>query len=153
MTLQEANRISTLLGVPVTEVIRQAGIDVAEDVSGVKLTGFVDAQSCINVLPGKHKVLNAPVDVPHGGYALQVRAPSAYCDGWMLFVSDGEHLPELLVDRICVANVKGGRRVIGTLRRGYEPDTYNVLPFIPSAPPLENLAVESATTVLWMRPQ
>lgn len=152
MTLQEANQISSLLGVPVTEVIRQAGIDVSQDIKGVRLSGYIDALSCVNDLPKPHKPFNAPVDVPADGYAIQVRAPSAFNDGWFLIVSGGEHLPELLVDRLCVVALKGGKQVVGTLRRGYEPDTYNVLPLMPSAPTLENVEVVGAATVLWMRP-
>lgn len=155
MTLEEANQIANLLGVQVTEILRQAGVPVSEDVQGVRLIGTVDSRSVVKPLAGAVKRIHAPADVPIEGYALQVRAANVVGDGWLLFVSGDKSPPELMLDRLCVATLKGGTRIVGSLRRGYDADLFNLLPFLDmtGTNTLENQAVESASSILWTRPQ
>jgi len=156
MTLKEANTIAVLLGLPVTEVIRQAGIDVAQDVQGVRLTGYVDGKSSIKNIPANQvRAIVGPPDVPHDGFALQIRAASNFYDGWMVYVGPQSDMPWLCLDRICVVALPGGQRVLGTLRRGYEEDTYNIVPLLDPTglTVLDNQKVEGVSPVLWMRPQ
>lgn len=154
MTLKEANHIATLLGVSVTEVIRQAGIAVAEDVQGVKLLGTVDAKSMVQKLKDSAvKLVSAPSDVPHDGFVLQVRAAQSREDGWLLIVGAAVGEPDVMVDRLCVVTLKDSKRVVGVLRRGYEPETFNVVPYIDHQAVMEDQAVEAASPVLWIRPQ
>lgn len=155
MTLEEANQIAHLLGVQVTEILRQAGVPVSDDVQGVKLVGTVDSKSVVKTLTGSVKRIHAPADVPIEGHALQVRAANTFHDGWVLFVSGDKTEPELTLDRLCVVYLANGGRVVGVLRRGYEAECYNVIPFLDmtGTGTLENQSVETAATVLWMRPQ
>lgn len=51
MTNAEAHQISTILGVPITEVLRQAGIEVIDDVRRVKVTGYIDEGSVVTLFP------------------------------------------------------------------------------------------------------
>lgn len=154
MTLGEANQIATLLGVSVTEVIRQAGIAVADDVQGVKLLGTVDAKSTVKpVSAGNVKLLTAPVDVPHDGHVLQIRSPQSLMDGWLLYVGAKAEEPELMVDRMCVIDLPEKKRVAGVLRRGYEPDTFTILPLLHPEAAMEDQTVDTASPILWIRPQ
>ena len=66
MTLEEANKIASLLGVQVTEVLRQAGVPVSDDVRGVALVGYVDANSTVKSLNSSKRIVGPP-DVPHDG--------------------------------------------------------------------------------------
>lgn len=153
MTLEEANKIASLLGVQVTEVLRQAGVPVSDDVRGVALVGYVDANSTVKSLNSSKRIVGPP-DVPHDGSALQVRAPSTFHDGWLLFVG-GDNPPEAFQDMVCVITLTGGKRIAGTLRRGYESGTYNVIPLMDMTGKgtMEDQTVESVAPVLWMRPQ
>ena len=156
MTLQEANNISVLLGLPVTEVIRQAGIAVEQDVQGVKLVGFVDAKSNIKAFPSSQsRRIPAPPDVPSDGVALQIRAANNLYDGWMVFVGPANDMPYLCLDRICVVTLPGNQRLLGTLRRGYEQDHFNVVPLLDTTGfgVLDDQMVDAVSPVLWMRPQ
>jgi hypothetical protein len=156
MTLGEANSIAELLGLPVTEVIRQAGIAVADDVKGVRLFGYVDAKSAVKNLPaGTARRVAAPADVPHDGLALQIRAANHFYDGWMVFVGPENDTPALFMDRICVITLANNQKVFGTLRRGYEEGHYNVLPLLDTTGQntLDDQEVDSVFPVLWMRPQ
>jgi lambda repressor-like predicted transcriptional regulator len=155
MTLEEANQIANLLGVQVTEILRQAGVPVSDDVQGVRLVGTVDARSVVKALTGGAKRIHAPADVPIEGYALQIRAANTFHDGWVLFVSGDKTAPELMLDRVGVIYLANGDRIVGVMRRGYESDSYNVMPLLDmtGTGTLENQSVEAVATVLWMRPQ
>lgn len=155
MTLEEANQIAGLLGVQVTEILRQAGVPVSEDVKGVRMIGTVDAKSAIKALPDSQKRIHAPADVPLDGFALQIRAANTFHDGWVVFCSGDKMSPDMALDRLAVIYMADGKRLVGTLRRGYEEGAYNVLPLLDATGGgvLENQAVEAAATVLWMRPQ
>lgn len=153
MTLAEANQIAGLLGVSVTEVIRQAGIAVADDVQGIRLIGMVDAASEVRKLKDSQvKMVAAPPDVPHDGFALQIRAASAMQDGWLVLCGAAVEHPALMLERACVITLESGKQVAGVLRRGYEPDAYNIVPLL-AGPTTEDQAVGAVSPILWIRPQ
>lgn len=152
MTPQEANQISGLLTLPVTEVLRQAGIPVSEDARDVPVKAFVDARSTLQMVTAKNaRRVTAPHDVPGAGMALQVRAPEHSTDGWILFAGAPDPRPESMIDRLCVLKIAGDGHVLGTLKRGYDDSRYNVAPYT-SAAMIENVEVDSAAPVLWIRP-
>lgn len=152
MTNEEAARISSVLSIPVTEVLRNAGVQVSEDVHSLRMTGTVD---CDGVVHDAEKSLriNAPVDVPSDGYVLQVRCPQGLHDGWLLLCGAHELQPDAAVDRMCVVHLASGERVVGTMKRGYESETFNVVSTLPQAMLRENQAVVHANPVLWIRPR
>ncbi len=155
MTLEEANQIAGLLGVQVTEILRQAGVPVSDDVKGVRLLGTVDAKSTVKSLVESTKRIHAPADVPLEGFALQIRAANTFHDGWVLFVSGDKTPADTALDRLAVIYLANGSRIVGAVRRGYDDGAYNVLPLLDptGSGALENQHVEAVATVLWMRPQ
>lgn len=152
MTSEEASRISVALSIPVTEVLRHAGVSVTEDVHSVRMTGYVD---CDGIVQDSAKMprINAPVDVPSDGYVLQVRCPQGMHDGWLLLCAASVLAADAAIDRLCVVHLMNGERVVGTLKRGYEGSTYNIVSTIPSPAVRENQAVSHANPVLWIRPR
>lgn len=151
MTNEEAARIAAALSIPVTEVLRRAGVAVSEDVHSVRMTGHVD---CDGVVHDSAQVsrLTVPADVPSDGFALQIRCPQALYDGWLLLC--GAHVlpPDAAIARMCVVHLESGERVIGNLKRGYEGSTYNVISVIPQITVRENQVVKHCNPVLWLRP-
>ena len=152
MTTAEANKIATILGVQVTEVLRQAGVPVSQDAHMVVLSGTIDARGKVKDLKNSTRQM-APHDVPTDGLALQVRCPSSASDGWVIFCSSAKSPPELSLERFCVVHLTSGSSVVGTLRKGYEKDTYNVFTSLPSESSLENVSVSNVSAVLWIRPR
>lgn len=154
MTLAEANQIAVLLGVSVTEVIRQAGIAVADDVKGIRLLGTVDSESNVKTLKDSAiKMVSAPPDVPADGFALQIRAPQSLQDGWLIMAGAMTDLMDLMLDRPCVVTLADKRRIVGILRRGYEPDAFNIIPMLAPEKAIEDQAVTAVSPILWIRPQ
>ena len=75
MTADEANRISGLLTIPVTEVLAQAGVQIEEDARSMSIRASIDGHSVLHPITAKAaRRVSAPRDVPAGGLALQVRA-------------------------------------------------------------------------------
>ena len=152
MTTAEANQIALILGISVTEVLRQAGVPVSEDAHSVALVGTIDVNGKVKKLAGKVRH-QTPPDVPTDGIALQVRCSSSPADGWLLLAASATVSPEVALERLCVVNLKGGDVIVGTLRKGYDKDTYNVICTLPGSALHENMSVKNVSTVLWIRPR
>lgn len=153
MTMDEAKKIADVLLVPVTEVMRQAGIEVTDDVRRVPIAGYVAPGCLVNLLPkGTHDMVNAPADVPAGSFALQTRWVNAPSDGWLSFISGVQEQPAECLDRMVVCALKDGRMLRGILRRGYKSGLYNIV-LIPESSVLENQEVVWCARVMWIQPQ
>lgn len=152
MTADEANRISGLLTVPVTEVLAQAGIPIEEDARSFTIKAWVDAHSTLRSITARGaRRVTAPRDVPAAGMAVQIRSSELTTDGWVLFAGARNQAVESMIDRLCIAEVPGEGDVVGTLKRGYDDEKFNLVPFTPS-PTMSNVSVRAAYPVLWIRP-
>ena len=152
MQPSEAKVIAELLGLPITQVLREAGIEVTDDVQPVPIAGSVDSTGRITLMPvNTHERISAPADVPREGYALQMRAFGDAQDGWMLFVSDSSSAPDDHLDRLCAVSVKDGRAVVAFVRRGYRQGLHNLMLW-PSREPLHDQALASVSPILWLKP-
>ena len=128
MTNEEAHQISVILGVAITEVLRQAGIEVTDDVRRVKVTGWVDKASAVTLFPKRtHDKVVGPADCPEGTYALQVRNANSPKDGWMLFVSPAEEDPRAHLGQLCCVALTTGEHLIAFVNRGYRTGTFNLV--------------------------
>lgn len=152
MTTAEANKIANLLNVPVTEVLRQAGVPVTQDAHTAALTGLIDSASTIKKIDNKVRH-QTPPDVPTDGFVLQVRSASSPTDGWLVYCSPAIAHPAAALERFCVVTLADGETVIGTIRKGYEDSTYNIITTFPNQSVLENKKVTTVSTVLWIRPR
>lgn len=152
MTPQEAQSIATVLGVPVTEVLRQAGIDVTEDVRRVQITGYADEQGIVTLFPAKtYDHVSGPADCPSGTHGIQIRAPGLPQDGWLLFVAPVEHDPAQHIDHLCTAALDTGQQVISVIRRGYRSGTHNLVNY-PSMSIRPDCKLVWAAPILWIKP-
>lgn len=152
MTMPEAKAIADQILVPVTEVMRQAGIEVLDDVRKVPVAGYVGANSVVTMLPkGTHDMVIAPGDVPQGSFALQQRTPGNPVDGWLLFVAGQHQAPAELLDRLTVLATADGKMLLAMIRRGYKQKLYNLI-LMPDNEVLENRDVAWAARVLWIQP-
>ncbi len=53
MTPHEAHQISMILGVPILEVMRKAGIDITEDVRKVPIAAHMDSFGNVTAMPNE----------------------------------------------------------------------------------------------------
>jgi hypothetical protein len=152
MTADEANRISGLLTIPVTEVLAQAGVPIDADARQMPIKAHVDSRGVLTPITTKNpRKMAAPRDVPANGLAVQIRAPELSQDGWVMFAGAFDTRVAALIDRMCIVDVRGDGHRVGTLKRGYDEGRFNLVPFT-AGPAAENIEVKAAAPVLWIRP-
>jgi hypothetical protein len=152
ITNDEANTIAELLNLPVTEVLRNAGVEVQEDVRKIAITGYVDGDAHVHLLPkGSQDYINGPADVPRDAQCLQVRHLGAQFDGWNLFVASEQLPPLSVVDRAALICLHDGRLITGVIRRGYKAGTFNISS-LPYWRAMENQLINWASPILWLKP-
>lgn len=152
MTPHEAHQISVILGVPILEVMRRAGIDVTEDVRKAPVAAHVDSQGLVVIMPnGTHDMSTSPGDCPVGTYAVQVRSHSSVKDGWLLFVTPTQGEPSEHIDQLCICATKAGQQLMGVVRRGYRRDTQNLILW-PSNETTFDADLAWVSPVLWIKP-
>lgn len=152
MTMDEAQKIAGVLLVPVTEVMRQAGIEVLDDVRKAPIAGYLNNTGAVTLLPkGTHDFVVGPADLPAGSFALQLRAVANPFDGWLYFVSGSQEEPASNIDRLAITALEDGRMLLAVLRKGYKQGLYNLV-LVPSTDVLENSKVAWCARVLWILP-
>lgn len=152
MTADEANRISGLLTIPVTEVLAQAGIPIEDDARSFPVKAWVDTRGSLHTITAKNaRRVTAPRDVPGAGLAVQIRASELASDGWVLFSGAFDTRVDAFIDRLCIVELSGDGHMVGTLKRGYDDEKFNLVPFT-GASAIDNVAVKAAAPVLWIRP-
>lgn len=154
MTMEEARSIAGHLLVPVTEVMRQAGIEVLDDVRKVPIAGHLNINGVVSLLPsGTHDMVVAPADVPAGSFAMQMRAVNSPRDGWLYFVSGQQVAPAEYMDKLCVCALKDGTLLVAVIKRGYKRELYNLVTITRlDDNVLENKEVAWAARVMWIQP-
>jgi len=124
MTPHDAHQISVILGVPLNEVMRNAGIEVLEDVHNCPVAAHVNEHGAVTLMPrGTHDLAKGPADCPVGTYAVQVRSHASIKDGWMLFVTPAQVAADSNMDQLCLVATADGKQVMAVVRRGYRRDT------------------------------
>lgn len=153
MTNEEAHQVSLILGVPITEVLRQAGIEVSEDVRRVKVTGYIGKDSCVTLFPKRtHDKVIGPADCPEGTYALQVRNPGSPKDGWMFFISPAEDDPRANLGRVCCVALENGEHIIAVVQRGYRTGTFNLINGSNGEAVRTDAGLVWSSPILWIKP-
>lgn len=148
---------ATIVGVPFDEVVLAAGLALptSEGRGMVPVVGLVDASA--GYVPGKvdaPRRAPSPPEAPNGTVAARFKTPGTPAeamDGWLVYFVDGvKRVPPEARGRLCVSWL-GVNAIIGVLRAGYVRGTFNLQPWIPGAAMLENVQVERASPVLWIR--
>lgn len=152
MTNEEAHLMSQILGVKTTEVLRQAGVAVTDDVRTVPISAWVDKEGVVTLFPDKtHDRVTGPADCPAGTYAVQVRAAGLPQDGWLMYVTPAEVEPADNIDNLCLVASKMGATSMAVLRRGYRSNTFNLIAW-PSLVSCNDALVAWCSPVIWIKP-
>lgn len=152
MTPEEAHQMGIILGVKTTEILRQAGVAVSDDVRHVKVTGYIDEQAVVTLFPKRtHDKVVGPADCPEGTYALQMRTPRSLKDGWMYFIAPAEDDPRAQLTHLCCVALDNGDHLVCFLQRGYRSGTFNLIQSTGEALRTD-ASVVWASRVLWVKP-
>ncbi|MDQ8050701.1 helix-turn-helix transcriptional regulator [Luteibacter sp.] len=158
MRLDEAEKLAPLLGVPTVEVIKRAGVKLAEPPVGTTTThlvGHIDGAGEAHIdWRSRIAIVETLPDLPRTAVAVQYRTAMTSLDaidGWTVYVEPPVNgRVDQALGRLALVTLESGITIVGFLRRGYTPGTYNVTNFVP--PLLENVTVRWATAVLLLRP-
>lgn len=128
MKFAEAADIARLLGLPVSDVLRNAGVPVDDGKQTVPLMGYMDGSGEVHCLHVENaEQILTPHPMTDGSAAIQCRTsgtPLEYMDGWMIFKERPTTTPPL--DHFCIVKIKGSVRTLGMIRRGYKKGRFNI---------------------------
>ena len=152
MTTHEAHQIAQILGVPLNEIMRQAGIEVIDDVRRVPITAYMDEHGAVSLMPVRtHDTVIGPADCPIGTYAIQVRSPATIKDGWLLFVNPTQAPAPDNIDKLCSLATVEGKQLVAVVRRGYRRDTHNLILW-PDMSVMADCNVAWSSPIIWIKP-
>lgn len=155
MKMTEAVDIARLLGVPLTDVLENAGIKL--DSAGARLApvvGHMDSEGEAHIAwKARGERVSVPAELPDDTVALVAKTeggPLSLMDGWTFFLEPPSEPSPDIIGRYCVVGLQGGVSLVRFVRRGYKHGTYNLASTI--AVSIENAALEWASPILLIRP-
>lgn len=156
LRFDEAETLAPLLGVTVSEVIQRSGIELDEHTgtTTTHLVGYIDGAGEAHIdWRSRAAIVETLPDLPRAAVAVQYRTAMTNLDamdGWTLYVEPPGDNIEHALGRLSLVCLDCGILVLGFLRRGYMPGTYNVAKF--HSAHLENIKARWATPVLLLKP-
>lgn len=134
MKLEEASALASIFSVPMSDIIKAAGIDLPPgDEMRVPVIGSMRSDGVVEPTPdGAPERATAPCQMPENTVAIQLRTAGGafgWADGWLLFFRRADRVDPACLGRMCVAKVSGGPMVVATLARGYRESSFNASGF------------------------
>ncbi len=153
ITPQEAEKMAAELGVPLTTVLEQIGLDVTAGASAkATIRGRTDdaGRVVMGRVEGPRRV-EAPIGMADDAAAIRATREN-FTDGWLYFYQPTDTITMDAVGRLCVAQVAGKDEWhLRVVRRGYSKGTWTLADPLGSHVPIENVRLSTAAPVLWIR--
>lgn len=151
MQFKEAADIAHLIGLPVSDVLKNAGVPLDQGKQTVPIAAYYDTHGEVHCIGYDGERAVPPMPMPAGSTAVQCRTAGSaleHMDGWLLF--NGPHMPpdQMPLDTFGAVKLKQGICVLGTVRRGYKKGRFNV---IGPAGTLQDVEVELFVPTLSIR--
>lgn len=153
LQLDEAAQLSNIFGVPIHEIVENAGVLVRSN-SGrrVSVVGAMRGDGTVEMYgPDVVERTAAPGDLPDDALAVQCRTAGSmldYVDGWVVFFRQPGGVAPDALGRFCFCKIKDGPMTLATVRRGYSNGHHNLTGFVSR----ENVTLEHASPILLIRP-
>ena len=149
----QAEKLADLFGVQTAEIYRRAGATLNNEKRVLVMTHYIDNNLQVYPLPAdKQFNVDAPFDTPSTAYGIQFRTGNHY-DNWLMITSGVRLKPEEAVNRLCVYDSPEGYRSVAIIRPGYLPGTYNAVAALATQETIENIEIQAAMEINWMRPR
>lgn len=147
LQLSEAVELAQMLNLSLNEILLHAGVEMPSGQLAVPVIGILGGDGHIAEPPSDTRdVAVSPGGIVVQSVAVQARtagSPLDWMDGWVFFCEVDQQPPDAShIGRFCLAQLSGGARVMGTLRRGYNKGTYSFFGTFQG----------SSLTVEWVRP-
>lgn len=129
MQFKEAADIARLIGLPVSDVLKNAGVPVDDGKQTIPIAAIYDTHGEVHCIGYDGERVVPPMPMPPGSTAVQCRTAGSgleHMDGWLIF--NGPHVkPEQMpLDTFGAVKIRNGVCVLGSVRRGYKKGRYNV---------------------------
>lgn len=152
LQLDEAAQLARIFGEPLHRIVEAAGVSVSGTGNRrVSVIGALRGDGTVLLHPeGVIERTSAPEDVPEDGIAIQARtagSPLDYMDGFVFFCQPLRGVDTAILGRYCLVKIKDGPMVIAGVRRGYLPNTFNLIGTVSR----ESATLEMASPVVWVR--
>lgn len=153
--MKDAENIASYLQAPVEEVLKAAGIPLAQqsaEIVRVKIVGVCTGEMLVNMQSSAVAMIDGHRDLPRDSVAIRMQtlgSAASYMDGWVLFFSPSNAIDPSMVNQMCVIELTTGDRRIGQLQRGYQSYTYNIV--LLGGGTLEDIEVKSANPITWIK--
>lgn len=149
MKMTEAAELARLFGVPVAEVMENAGVHA--DTRTVPFRGWIDGHGELHLEPSNHRI-SSPQPMPLGSFAVQYRTngtPLEHLDGWMCFVrTPQDGVPHECINKFCLTKLDEGVQMVGVVKRGYQRGRYNLV--MSAAQQINDVVLEWAAPILYI---
>lgn len=150
--IDEAAQLSQIFGEPIARIIENLGV-ATRPVSGrrVAVIGFVGGDGVVKMHDTDTvERTSAPEELPDDCIAVQFRTAGTaldWLDGIVCFSKQHRGIDPLAMGRCCLAKIHDGEVIVGTLKRGYRENSWNV------SGPLakESVRLDWATPILMTR--
>jgi transcriptional regulator with XRE-family HTH domain len=153
LSSDEASRLAAILDVSVTEVLRQAGVRVNDDVRSVEVSFYLNDNSELVELTREERWTElAPSDLPLGGIAAQIRTVGGIFDRCVVFFGAPNADLSNTLDSLCAAQFRDGTKRVGKLSRGYVPNSLSFRTLVREVA-LINPDIVGASRLFWMKSQ
>ena len=149
----KAETMAALFGVQISEIYKRLGTQIHDEYRTITVTDYLDVDFKVRPL-GQDDMftLQAPFDVRNSGFGIQIRTGNMY-DGWVVVASGlRQPAPELL-NRLCLYENPEQDRHVAFIKNGYKPDTYTAQSAIMGGKTVENIEVEWAMEIMWIKPR
>lgn len=152
LTINEAVQLSSILGVPLADIIEASGVSVRMAAEfRVPVIGAVQGDGTVLMTPeDEAERTSAPDILPPDTVAVQARTAGTsleWLDGVVMFCRRPSSFDMASLGRLSLCKIVGGPAVLAAVRRGYREGSFNL--FGPHT--AESVRLESATPILVSR--
>lgn len=129
MKFKEAADIAHLIGLPVSEVLRHAGVPIDQGEQTIPIAAIYDEHGEVHCIGYDGDRVVPPVPMPAGSTAVQCQTAGsalAHMDGWLIFNAPHVMPDKMPMDKFGAVKLKGGVCLLGTVRRGYKKNRFNI---------------------------
>lgn len=150
ITMKEAAGMARILGVPLDDVVRHAGIAPPELGESVAVIGRIEHKWEVfyGDAPGPARV-ECPPSLAANVAALRIVFRGDVLDGGLVFYVPREGAIE--TGRLCIVRLKDGRTLVRAVSRGYSKGMYRLTVVWVGGEAAEEAEVEWAVPVEWMK--
>jgi len=149
MSMPEAASLSTLLGIPLEDVIFNAGLPRPRDEGRTTpVTMVADGAGWVKHRGGAHPRVPSPPGLPTMAAALRCEDPASPFDGWVFFVDPRSDVPADAIGRLCLVRTAEGDEWVRFVRRGYSAGLFTLASL--NGETTADVRLSTASPVLWV---